>query len=85
VIRNRPHPALMVNDEVERPYRTALAAVDLSEPSANVVKTSMTLGLLGTLRLGWSMRSSRWRRESCPMPGSARTTLMNTLRVSASG
>ncbi|WP_262269263.1 universal stress protein [Microvirga yunnanensis] len=51
VIRSGPHPVLMVNDEVERPYRTALAAVDLSEPSATAIKTSMTLGLLGTLRL----------------------------------
>lgn len=51
VIRTGPHPVLMVNNEAERPYRTALAAVDLSEPSANAIKTSMALGLLEDARL----------------------------------
>src|SRR6185312_15234869 len=45
VIRAGPYPVLMVNREVEKPYRTALAAVDTTEPSAHAIKTSMSLGL----------------------------------------
>jgi nucleotide-binding universal stress UspA family protein len=52
VIRTGPHPVLMVNGEVEQPYRTALAAVDLSEPSVNAIRTGMALGLPGGGRLG---------------------------------
>jgi len=51
VIRTGPHPVLMVNKDVQKPYRTAMAAVDLSEQSANAIKIAMTLGLLGTARL----------------------------------
>jgi nucleotide-binding universal stress UspA family protein len=51
VIRAGPFPVLMVNGEVDRPYRTALAAVDLSEASVDAVKTGMALGLPGGDRL----------------------------------
>lgn len=51
VIRAGPYPVLMVNSEVEKPYRTVLAAVDRSEPSAHAIKTSMSLGLLNGARL----------------------------------
>jgi universal stress protein E len=54
VIRTGPLPVLMVNGEVERPYRTALAPVDLSEPSepsVNAVRIGMALGLPGGNRL----------------------------------
>jgi nucleotide-binding universal stress UspA family protein len=51
VIRTGPVPVLMVNREVEQSYRTALAAVDLSESSANAIRTGMTLGLPGGARL----------------------------------
>ncbi|WP_262297857.1 universal stress protein [Microvirga sesbaniae] len=51
VIRTGPHPVLMVNGEVEWPYRTALAPVDLSEPSVNAIRTGMALGLPGGARL----------------------------------
>ena len=45
VIRTGPFPVLMVNKEVGQPYRTALAPVDLSEPSVNAIRTGKTLGL----------------------------------------
>ncbi|WP_201834724.1 universal stress protein [Microvirga zambiensis] len=45
VIRTGPFPVLMVNGEVDQPYRTALAAVDMSDPSANAVRVGMALGL----------------------------------------
>jgi nucleotide-binding universal stress UspA family protein len=45
VIRTGPFPVLMVNKEVDQPYRTALAAVDMSEPSANAIRTGVELGL----------------------------------------
>jgi nucleotide-binding universal stress UspA family protein len=45
VIRAGPFPVLMVNGEVDRPYQTTLAAVDLSEASLNAVKAGMALGL----------------------------------------
>ena len=51
VIRTGPVPVLMVNREVEQPYRTALAPVDLSEPSVNAIRTGMALGLPGGARL----------------------------------
>lgn len=51
VIRTGPVPVLMVNREVEQPYRTALAPVDLSEPSVNAIRTGMALGLSGGARL----------------------------------
>jgi nucleotide-binding universal stress UspA family protein len=51
VVRTGPVPVLMVNREADRPYRTALAAVDLSDPSTNALRTSMALGLPGGARL----------------------------------
>ncbi|GEO13661.1 universal stress protein [Microvirga aerophila] len=51
VIRTGPFPVLMVNREVDRPYRTAMAAIALSEPSVNAIRTSRVLGLLGGARL----------------------------------
>ncbi|MEZ0168570.1 universal stress protein [Microvirga sp. TS319] len=51
VIRTGPFPVLMVNREVDQPYRTALAAVDMSEPSLNAIKAGMALGLPGRSRL----------------------------------
>jgi nucleotide-binding universal stress UspA family protein len=41
----------MANREAKSPYRTVLAAVDMSEPSAHAIKTSMILGLLNGTRL----------------------------------
>jgi nucleotide-binding universal stress UspA family protein len=51
VIRTGPFPVLMVNRQAEKPYGTALAAVDVSGPSAHAVKTSISLGLLDGARL----------------------------------
>lgn len=51
VIRTGPHLVLMVNDEVERPYRTALAAVDASEPSADAIRTAQSLRLIEDVHL----------------------------------
>jgi nucleotide-binding universal stress UspA family protein len=51
VIRTGPVPVLMVNGEVGQPYRTALAAVDLCEPSVKAIRTGMALGLPGGARL----------------------------------
>lgn len=47
VIRTGPFPVLMVNKEADQPYRTALATVDMSEPSVNAIRTGMALGLPG--------------------------------------
>jgi nucleotide-binding universal stress UspA family protein len=52
VIRAGPFPVLMVNGEVEQPYRTALAAIDLSEPSVHAMRTGIALGLPAGARLG---------------------------------
>jgi nucleotide-binding universal stress UspA family protein len=51
VIRTGPFPVLMVNKEADQPYRTALAPVDLSEPSVHAIRTSGILGLPGGARL----------------------------------
>jgi nucleotide-binding universal stress UspA family protein len=47
VIRTGPFPVLMVNNEVEHPYRNVLIAVDGSKPSANAVRTAESAGLIG--------------------------------------
>ncbi len=47
VIRTGPYPVLMVNNEVKGgPYRTVLAAVDMSAPSANAIRVAQTTGLI---------------------------------------
>lgn len=51
VIRTGPFPVLMVNKEVDRPYQIGLAAVDMSDPSANAIRTGMALGLTGDTQL----------------------------------
>jgi nucleotide-binding universal stress UspA family protein len=51
VIRAGTFPILMVNGEVDHPYRSTLAAVDLSDASANAAKTAIGLGLPGADRL----------------------------------
>jgi nucleotide-binding universal stress UspA family protein len=45
VIRTGPYPVLMVNTPPERPYQTAIAAIDMSEPSAHAIRTARALGL----------------------------------------
>jgi nucleotide-binding universal stress UspA family protein len=51
VIRTGPVPVLMVNGEVEGSYSTALAPVDLSEPSVHAIGTGLALGLPGGVSL----------------------------------
>jgi len=51
VVRAGPYPVLMVNADPEQPYRSVLAAVDMSEPSAHAVKTAQALGLTGDAKL----------------------------------
>lgn len=51
VIRTGPYPVLMVNGEVERAYGTALAAVDMSAPSAHAIRTAQRLRLVGDAHL----------------------------------
>jgi universal stress protein E len=47
VIRTGSYPVLMVNNEVKQPYRTALAATDMSEPSAHAIRAAKSAGLIG--------------------------------------
>jgi nucleotide-binding universal stress UspA family protein len=47
VVRTGPYPVLMVNNEAHGPYQNAVAAVDISEPSANAVRTAKSAGLVG--------------------------------------
>ena len=46
VIRTGPFPVLMANGEVKWSYRMALAAVDMSEPSAHAIRTARQLRLV---------------------------------------
>ena len=50
VIRTGPYPVLMVNNEAQRRYRNAMAAVDTSEPSANAIRTAKAAGMIGEVR-----------------------------------
>ena len=45
VIRTGPYPVLMVNNEAQRRYEKVLAAVDMSEPSANALRVANETGL----------------------------------------
>ncbi|WP_135468292.1 universal stress protein [Crenalkalicoccus roseus] len=51
VMRLGRWPVLMVNRPGELPWRRALAAVDLSEPSAHALRTARALGLLEGVEL----------------------------------
>jgi universal stress protein E len=46
VMRTGPHPVLMVNREPKGPYRRVVAAIDMSEASANALGSAKSLGLL---------------------------------------
>ena len=50
VIRTGPFPVLMVNNEAQRRYEKVMAAVDMSEPSANALRIARTAGLIGEVR-----------------------------------
>lgn len=47
VIRKGPFPVLVVNTDASRPYGNAVAAVDISEPSANAIRVAKSIGLIG--------------------------------------
>src|SRR5688572_10278430 len=51
VIRTGPYPVLMANDEAKWSYRTALAAVDMSEPSAHAIRRARQLRLVDDAHL----------------------------------
>ena len=51
VIRTGTWPVLMVNTEPAQPYASVLAALDLSDASANALCSARALGLLETPRL----------------------------------
>lgn len=46
VMRTGNHPVLMVNSELESSYRRILVATDMSDASANALRTAKTLGFL---------------------------------------
>jgi universal stress protein E len=47
VIRTGPFPVLVVNNEAQRRYEKVMAAVDMSEPSANALRMAKAAGLTG--------------------------------------
>lgn len=51
VIRTGPYPVLMVNTDIELPYRYVIAGVDMSEASAHAIKTARALGLVDDANL----------------------------------
>ena len=50
VIRTGPFPVLMVNNEAQRRYDKVVAAVDMSEPSANALRIAKAARLIGEVR-----------------------------------
>ena len=46
VVRTGPYPVLMVNTEAAQAYRNAVAAVDISEPSANAIRAAKSVGVM---------------------------------------
>jgi nucleotide-binding universal stress UspA family protein len=51
VIRTGPYPVLMVNTDIDNPYRYILAGIDMSEPSAHAIKVARALGLIDDANL----------------------------------
>lgn len=51
VIRTGVHPVLVVNQDLKRPYRNAIAAVDMSDSAAHAVSVAKSLGLLDEPKL----------------------------------
>ena len=51
VVRTGPYPVLMVNNEARQAYRNAVAAVDMSEPSANAIRAAKSAGVIGDERI----------------------------------
>jgi universal stress protein E len=47
VLRKGQFPVLMVNNDGNGLYRNAVAAVDMSEPSANAIRVARSIGLIG--------------------------------------
>jgi nucleotide-binding universal stress UspA family protein len=50
VIRTGPFPVLMVNNEAQLRYKNVLAAVDMSEPSANALRVAGAVGVISGAR-----------------------------------
>lgn len=50
VVREGPFPVLMVNTEAALPYHTLLAALDMSEASAQALRAAQKLGFLKDVR-----------------------------------
>ncbi|HJP68296.1 MAG TPA: universal stress protein [Sphingomicrobium sp.] len=50
VIRTGPFPVLMVNNEAQRRYERVMAAVDMSDPSANALRVARNAGVIGQRR-----------------------------------
>jgi nucleotide-binding universal stress UspA family protein len=53
VIRMGSWPVLMVNKDGQEPYRTALAAIDMSAPSANAIRTAKALKIAGDAQIAF--------------------------------
>jgi nucleotide-binding universal stress UspA family protein len=47
VIRKGPFPVLMVNNEAQRKYQNIVAPLDMSDASANALRTALSAGLIG--------------------------------------
>jgi nucleotide-binding universal stress UspA family protein len=47
VIRKGPFPVLMVNNEAQRRYNRVVVPVDMTDASANALRTALALGLIG--------------------------------------
>lgn len=50
VIRTGPFPVLMVNNEAQQRYERVMAAVDMSDTSANAIRLARTVGVIGKVR-----------------------------------
>ena len=85
VIRNGSFPVLMVNHEAQRKYENVVAAIDMSDASANALRVALSTGLISDKGATLLHAFWRWRRASCL--SLARTKPASTImsRASASG
>jgi nucleotide-binding universal stress UspA family protein len=71
VVRRSGRPVLMVNKDVEGPYRRVLAAVDMSDASVHAVQSARTLGFFDNAQISIGHAFQPLAKSTLVMVGAA--------------
>jgi nucleotide-binding universal stress UspA family protein len=71
VVRRSGRPVLMVNKDVEGPYRRVLAAVDMSDASVHAVQSARTLGFFDNAQISIAHAFQPLAKSTLVMVGAA--------------